>query len=129
MRSSDWSSDVGSSDLALREARRQFLAHLAERSIAVRLEEEQGAAWQFGDCGEGCGDLVGVVGELVDDGDAGCLTEPFIDARAPPEVGPRGARMRHMAVHRTRRGHRGEAVHPIVPARTTTPALVTTTPE
>src|SRR3546814_2182004 len=103
MRSSDWSSDVGSSDLALREARRQFLAHLAERSIAVRLEEEQGAAWQFGDCGEGCGDLVGVVGEIVDDGDAGCLTEHFIAARESREVGKRGDRLRHRADRKSTR--------------------------
>src|SRR3546814_9546831 len=37
---------------ALGKARRQLLAHLAQRAIAVRLEEEKGAAGQFGDRSE-----------------------------------------------------------------------------
>jgi hypothetical protein len=55
----------------------ELFAHLGERTVTVGLEEEQQAPRRCGECSEGRGDLVGIVGEVVDDGDATCRADGF----------------------------------------------------
>src|SRR3546814_6089200 len=82
MRISDVSSDVCSSDLILgREprgkARDQLAPHHLERPVAVRLEQDQQPTGKGVERIERGGDLVGIVPEIVDHGDAFRRADPF----------------------------------------------------
>src|SRR3546814_2642199 len=87
MRISDVSSDVCSSDLILgREprgkARDQLAPHHLERPVAVRLEQDQQPTGKGVERIERGGDLVGIVPEIVDHGDAFRRADPFQDRKS-----------------------------------------------
>jgi len=52
------------------EGLRQFCAHLPQGTVAVGLKEGEDAARMGFECFERGGDLIGIVAEIVDDGDA-----------------------------------------------------------
>ena len=97
-----------------REALNERIAHQSQRAEAVRLEHDQQTAWEGVQRVERGGDLIGVVAEIVDDGDATRFADDF---EAPFRAGKALERLSCLRKRQTVRaggGYRGERVGDIV---------------
>ena len=100
----------------IREYGGEFSAHVADRAVAVGLEESDDPARKGFECREGCSDLVGVVAEIVDDGDAICGPDNVEAAGEAVEALHAAHRLRYAHAKRDARGNCGERVGDIVAA-------------
>src|SRR6185503_5027326 len=64
----------------------ELFAHLGQRAVAVRLEHDEEAAWLGAERRQSRIDLVRVVGEVVDDGDAAGFADGLEPAPKPLEA-------------------------------------------
>ena len=94
----------------------QLVAHLGERAVAVRLEHDQQPPGLRGQRGERRGDLVGVVAEIVDHGDAAGGADGLEPALEPGEARQRGDGLVERQAERVDRAERGERVQGVVAA-------------
>ena len=100
----------------LRKARDEFVLHLLQRAVAMRLEQHQQPAGKIMQRVERGGDLVGVMGEVVDHGDAVRLAHHF---HAPPDSRKalqRRGRLRQRHAGRVAAADRGQRIGHIVAA-------------
>ena len=94
----------------------KFLAHLGERAVAMRLEHHQQSALARGQGRQRRRDLVRIVREIVDHGDAVRGADGFEATLQSCKLGERDDRGGERSPERMDRAERGKRVHDVVAA-------------